>query len=81
MADKPALAQAVPATAAPAVQTPDRAFAWFTVAFGLPTCGPGVFPPLLPQIMDGLGCLAILAGVTLVPATTSAAASAPPPRC
>lgn len=55
MADKPALAHAVPAPAAPVVRTRDGAFAWFTVAYGLLNFGQGVFPPLLPQIMDGLG--------------------------
>ncbi len=53
MADKPALVHA--ATAAPAVRTRDGAFVWFTVAYGLLNFGQGVFPPLLPQIMDGLG--------------------------
>ncbi|HWC02069.1 MAG TPA: MFS transporter [Methylomirabilota bacterium] len=54
MADKPALARAVPAAAAHA-RTRDAAFVWFTVAYGLLNFGQGVFPPLLPQIMDGLG--------------------------
>jgi len=55
VADKPALAHAVSTTAAPAARTWDAAFLWFTVAYGLLNFGQGVFPPLLPQIMDGLG--------------------------
>jgi MFS family permease len=55
VADKPALAHAVAAPAAPTARTLDAAFLWFTVAYGLLNFGQGVFPPLLPQIMDGLG--------------------------
>lgn len=55
MADKPQLVHAVPVIAAPVVRTRDGAFVWFTVAYGLLNFGQGVFPPLLPQIMDGLG--------------------------
>jgi MFS family permease len=55
VADKPALAHAVAAPAAPAARAWDAAFLWFTVAYGLLNFGQGVFPPLLPQIMDGLG--------------------------
>jgi len=51
VAEKPGLAHAV---AAPAVRAWDGAFAWFTVVYGLLNFGQGVFPPLLPQIMDGL---------------------------
>jgi MFS family permease len=55
VADKPALAHGVPETVAPAARSWDAAFAWFTVAYGLLNFGQGVFPPLLPQVMDGLG--------------------------
>ena len=55
MADKSVLAHAVPAAAAPTARVWDAAFAWFTVTYGLLNFGQGVFPPLLPQIMDGLG--------------------------
>lgn len=55
MPEKLGLTHAVPATAAPAVRAWDGAFAWFTVVYGLLNFGQGVFPPLLPQIMDGLG--------------------------
>src|SRR5262245_7187036 len=48
-------AHVVQAAAAPAARAWDGAFAWFTVVYGLLNFGQGVFPPLLPQIMDGLG--------------------------
>ncbi len=44
VADKPRLAHAVPAIAAPVVRTRDGAFVWFTVAYGLLNFGQGVFP-------------------------------------
>jgi MFS family permease len=53
--EKLGLARAVPVAAAPAARAWDGAFVWFTVAYGLLNFGQGVFPPLLPQIMDGLG--------------------------
>ena len=33
----------------------DRTFAWFGLAYFLLNFGQGVFPPLLPAVMDGLG--------------------------
>ena len=55
MPEKLELAHAAPVTAAPAARAWDGAFAWFTLTYGLLNFGQGVFPPLLPQIMDGLG--------------------------
>jgi MFS family permease len=52
--EKLGLTHAVPAPAAPAVRAWDGAFVGFTVVYGLLNFGQGVFPPLLPQIMDGL---------------------------
>ena len=45
----------VAAVAEPSARTWDAAFAWFTGVYLLLNFGQGVFPPLLPQIMDGLG--------------------------
>src|SRR5262245_8042588 len=55
MADDAGHARAVRAATAPAVRAWDPALAWFTLVYGLLNFGQGVFPPLLPEIMDGLG--------------------------
>lgn len=40
--------------AVPTARTWDGVFAWFVVVYLLLNFGQGVFPPLLPQVMDGL---------------------------
>ena len=50
---------ATPLSASPLAPAPgvarDRTFAWFGLAYFLLNFGQGVFPPLLPAVMDGLG--------------------------